>query len=367
MKYVLQLPGRLNIGGAERVATDIGLHADPSDYEIHYIVFGEEIGEFEQELSDHGCRIFHWPEPSRSYICFFFRLQRLMKQYPYTVIHAHTMFNAGWAMLAAKQCGVPIRITHAHSTLDNGRSLKKQAYESLMRKLILQNATDLIACGDAAGIRLYGAKAYKERGIRILNGIDVGRYAFDEESRRKIRAELKIENDFVIGHVGHLARVKNQVFLIRLLPQILENKPDAKLLLLGDGSDRDMLERTVRESGLADRVIMTGNVNNVQDYLSAMDVFAFPSLFEGMPLSIVEVQANGLPCILSTGVPKDVYLTDLIRPLSLEEPAAWAEEICRAVRSEPKKYAAEIKKQGLDTASIMKRYIEIYERAETID
>lgn len=136
-----------------------------------------------------------------------------------------------------------------------------------------------------------------------------------------IREALGLKNAFVIGHVGHLLQVKNQTFLIQLMPEILKRKANAKLVLLGE-EDRPKLERLIHDLRLEDRVIMTGNVRNVRDYLSAMDVFAFPSLFEGMPLSIVEVQANGLPCVLSTGVPKDVYLTDLIQALSLDEKTA---------------------------------------------
>ena len=265
-------------------------------------------------------------------------------------------------MLAARQCGVPIRIAHAHSALNNGRGLKKTIYEKLMRSLILHNATDLVACGDAAGIRLFGKTAYEKRGKCILNGIKVDQFAFNEEARYRLRERLKLQDAFVIGHVGHLATVKNQSFLIRLMPQILEKKPNAMLLLLGDGEDRDKLEKMILEMKLEDRVMLTGNVRNVPDYLSAMDVFAFPSLFEGMPLSIVEVQANGLPCVLSTGVPQDVFLTDLLTPVSLDEPEQWVKLICEAERKEPLRYAAELQKQGFDSAAVMKKYLDLYTR-----
>ena len=284
-----------------------------------------------------------------------------MRTNRYHAVHAHTMFNIGWAMLAARQCGVPVRIAHAHSALDNGGGMKKLAYEEAMRGLILQNATDLVACGEAAGIRLFGEKAYRRRGKLILNGIDTQRFAFDSAVRAKMRAELQLEDAFVIGHVGHLMEVKNQSFLIRLMPEILKRKPNAKLLLLGEGEDRPMLERLIRDKKLEDSVIMTGNVRNVEDYLSAMDVFAFPSLFEGMPLSILEVQANGLPCVLSTGVPKDVYLTDLVHYLLLDKPNVWVEAICSTHRSYPEQYAAELRIKGFDSGTVMQKFLEIYE------
>lgn len=363
MKRCLQITASLRIGGAEKVARDIGLEARRLGYEVDYLVFGDEVCGYERELEDNGCRMIHIPSPSENYRRYFGTLKRLMRENKYHVVHAHTMFSIGWAMLAARQCGVPIRIAHAHSALNNGHSPKKSIYEQLMRTLILHNATDLVACGNAAGIRLFGREAYEKAGKCILNGIAVDQFAFSKEARNRVRRELQLHDAFVIGHVGHLAPVKNQAFLIRLLPQIIERRPNAKLLLLGDGEDREKLKAMIREAKLEDRVIMTGNVRNVPDYLSAMDVFAFPSLFEGMPLSVVEVQANGLPCVLSTEVPRDVYLTDLIRPVSLEHPEKWVEAICSAERSEVRRYSSELRSMGLNTESIMRKYAEIYERA----
>lgn len=364
MKHCLLITASLRIGGAEKVARDIGINARRLGYEVDYLVFGDKVCGYERELENVGCRMIHIPAPAENYSRYLNTLKRLMRENHYAVVHAHTMFNIGWAMLAARQCGVPIRIAHAHSALNNGQSIKKTIYEQLMRTLILKNATDLVACGDAAGVRLFGKTAYEKRGKCILNGIDVDRFAFSEEARNRIRSELKLQNAFVIGHVGHLASVKNQAFLIRLLPQIIEKKPNAKLLLLGEGEDRDKLEKLIRDMKLDNRVIMTGNVRNVPDYLSAMDVFAFPSLFEGMPLSIVEVQANGLSCVLSTGVPRDVFLTDLIHPLSLEKPDEWVDTLCSAKRGEVLHYAYEMRRLGLDTEAIMRKYTEIYERVE---
>lgn len=363
MKRCLQIVAALHIGGAEKVARDIGLYFRQKGYEVDYLLFGDTVKGYDREVVEHGCRIIHFEPPSSGYFTFFRKLKRLMRENHYDVVHAHTMFNAGWAMMAAKQEGVPVRIAHAHSALDNGKNRKKQLYEKIMRHLILKNATHLIACGDAAGERLFGRRAYQERGLRILNGIDVERFAFNRGIRNVVRKDLDLEASFVIGHVGRLSAEKNQAFLIRLLPQIAEKKNNAKLLLLGDGNDRDKLQKLVHDSDLEDRVIMTGNVGNVQDYLCAMDVFAFPSLYEGMPLSIVEVQANGLPCILSTSVPKDVYLTDLIRSLPLDREQDWVEAICSAERpAQPEPYALQLTEQGFRTESSMEKISMIYDR-----
>lgn len=121
-----------------------------------------------------------------------------------------------------------------------------------------------------------------------------------------------------------------------------------------------MLERKIRELHLENYVRMTGNVRNVPDYLNAMDVFAFPSLYEGMPLSIIEVQSNGLPCVISDRVPEDVFLTDLLQPLPLNEQSAWVDAICGAKRESSEKYATQMRQSGFDTDTAMQKVYMIY-------
>lgn len=358
--FVLIIAASLRIGGAEKVAADIGFYADPREYTVHYVVFGNEIGAYEPELEAHGCKVFHLPQPSESYRSYLKELNKLIRTYHYDIIHAHTMFNIGWAMLAGKLCGVPVRIAHAHSALAEKRGLKVRLYESAMRFLILTCATNYIACGVKAGQRLYGRRAFAKKGTLILNGIDTQGFAFNAQRREAFRKELGLDDKFIIGHAGHLAAVKNQVFLLQLLPEILKKRPDAYLLLLGEGEDRPMLEQKIHELHLEAHVRMTGNVRNVADYLNAMDVFAFPSLYEGMPLSIIEVQTNGLPCVISDRVPRDVFLTDLLQPLPLENETVWVDAICAAKRKDPEAYLAEMRKYDADAVSAMRKIYEIY-------
>ena len=366
-KTVLIIAGSLRIGGAEKVAADIGLYADPQKYIIHYVVFGDDIGAYEPELEACGCKIFHLPQPSDSYRAYMKNLKKLICTYRYDVIHAHTMFNIGWAMFAGKLYGVPVRVSHAHSALEEHRSIKVRLYEAAMRLLILTCATDYIACGVKAGERLYGKKAFEKKGTLILNGIDTQGFAFDEQRREAFRKGLGLDDKFIIGHAGHLAEVKNQAFLLDLMPEILKRQPQAYLLLLGEGENRSALRQRIHELHLEDHVRMTGNVRNMPDYLNAMDVFAFPSLYEGMPLSIIEVQSNGLPCVISDKVPKDVFLTDLLRPLPLNDQSAWVDAICSAKRETPEKYAAQMRQSGFDTDTAMQKVYAIYEKRQQSD
>lgn len=367
-KKILHIAASLRIGGAEKVARDIGLYGDPAQYEHHYIVFGESIGAYEEQIIAHGGTVFHLDSPGKSYTAYMRTLRNLIKEHRYHAVHAHTMFNCGLVMLVAKHLGVPVRIAHSHSALDDGNGFAKRVYETAMRGLILTCATDLVACGEKAGIRLFGEKHYHRKGNLILNGIDLEVFRFNEEKRNRIRTQLGWEDSFLIGHTGHLASVKNQVFLLNLMPRILEKCPEARLLLLGEGEDRGMLEQRIRELNLADRVLMPGNVSNVAEYLCAMDVFAFPSLYEGTPLSILEVQANGLPCVISTGVPKDVFLTDLLYPLNLTDSSdRWIHTILSARRDTATNYTRLLAASGFDLSGSIEKIYRLYNKENNHD
>ena len=363
MKKVLIIIGKLTVGGAERVGRDIGFFANPNKFEIHYLVFGQDEGAYERELTEKGCKIIHMAPPAANHAVFYRDLKALIRREHYDVVHAHTMFNSGWAMMAAKSCGVPCRIAHSHSIRGpEKRGFLKNFYEKTMRCLILRYATHHVACGQKAGEWLYGAEAFQKKGILIYNGIALGRFAFNPETRQRMKEQLGLQVQFVIGHAGHMAPVKNQKFLLERMPEILEKRPDAFLLLLGDGNDRTMLEEKVRELGIKDRVLMTGNVSNVADYLNVMDVFAFPSLYEGMPLAMMEAQANGLPCVISDRIPKDVHLTELIEALPLEDrDSDWVNAMCKAQRNQPETYLERMKQAGLDTVGMLERIYALYE------
>lgn len=363
MKHVLIVAGALSVGGAERVCRNIGFFADSAQFRIDYVVFGDTVGAYEPELLEKGCRIWHLASPGRGYIRFYRELKSLIRENRYDVVHCHTMFNSGLVLLAARQCGVPVRIAHSHSIRGQGRSSAVQAlYEKTMRRWILRDATCCVGCGQAAGEWLFGEKTFQDRGLVILNGIELADFRFDRAARERIRSELGWEDCFVIGHAGHLEPVKNQVFLIRLMPELLKSKPSTRLLLLGDGSDRPMLEQTVQALHLEDRVLLTGNVSNVNEYLSALDVFAFPSLYEGMPLAIVEAQANGVPCVLSDRVPKDVFLTDLLRPQSLEDnTSGWIDALLAAKRNAPEQYLARMEKKGFGIQEMLHKIYSLYQ------
>ena len=208
----------LDIGGEEKVVRNISYYADPDKYEIHLLILQDRVGIYEHELLAKGCKAFHVAEPSDNYVSYFRSLLAIMEDNHYPAVHAHTMFSIGWVMLAAKIKKVPVRVAHSHSALNDGSGFIKSIYEHVMRALILHCSTDLVACGEAAGIRLFGEREYRRRGNLILNGIDVNDFSYDPEAGRAIRAQLGLGDRLVLGHAGHLAEVKNQTFLLELMP-----------------------------------------------------------------------------------------------------------------------------------------------------
>lgn len=336
MEKILVIPGGLQIGGAEKVAADICCYAPNDEFEFQYLVFEGNENVYGPEIEKHGGKVFYWPTPSTNYAKYVRDLNKLMKEQCYSAIHSHTMFNSGINLLIARKNKIPVRIAHSHTTKTEKRvSLFQKIYEILMRVFICMFATHYFACGNAAGEWLFGKKAFSKKGRVIRNGIDTQIYSFSEESRTKIRAELKINDCFVVGHSGTLIPLKNQKFLISLMPEVLKHKPNAVLVLLGDGDPEqiDAIKKAIAEYHMESHVILCGGVPNVYEYLNAFDVFAFPSLREGTPLALIEAQTNGLPCIVSDCVPRDVYITDAIKFLSLQEKDAWVRAICSADRA----------------------------------
>lgn len=367
MEKILEIIGSLRIGGQEKVGREIGLHIDRDKYEIDYLVFDKFKEIYEADLEKAGIKVYHFPEPSKGYIQYLKNLKKLIDKNGYTIVHAHTMFNCGWAMILAWYMKVPCRISHSHSIkmADYHYSALAKIYQLVMQKFIHIFGTEFIGCGKAAGEWLFGKHFFLKHGRVIYNGIDTEKFKFSPVARREMRRKLHVENKLVIGHTGHFMKVKNQSYLISLMPGILEQRSDAILLLLGDGELKEKNWQECKRLGIEDKVIMTGNVSNVADYLSAMDVFVFPSLYEGMPLSIIEVQCNGLPCIISDTVPEDVFLTDLIRPLSLKSSKEnWIREICDASRHDPEKYGKIMSKTGFDESNMLKNIYKIYDSAQ---
>lgn len=358
MKRVLIIAGGLQVGGAERVAANIGLYDENKEFEFHYIVFEGIENVYGAEIEASGGKVFTLPSPGKGYYTYIKKLRNLMKKYKYAVVHSHTMFNSGINLLVAKMMKVPCRIAHSHTTKTEVRVSKKQKiYEWFMRKIIKYTATHLFACGIEAGKWLFGEKLFLRKGVVIKNGIDTFLYSFSEENRKKVRQKYDAEDKFIIGHSGTIIPLKNQEFLVELMPRILHIKDNAVLWLMGGGNKDSVenLRKKIKQLDIEDNVVLCGCLSNVNEYLSAIDVFAFPSKREGTPLALLEAQANGLPCIISDAVPDDVKVTKLIKKVPLDDKEGWIQNLCNSKRDKRENYGKQIAEQGFDTKKTMEK------------
>lgn len=361
-KKVMIICADLNIGGAQAVAARICKYA-PEQYAFVYVLLTEEIGQYEEDILRKGGRIIHIPAPAQGRYAFISTVYKLMRQEAVDVVHCHNMFNCGIVMLAAKLAGVPCRVSHSHTIKEGCRMTPVRiCYQWAMRMLIRMCGNVFLACGVKAGHVLYGKRWFDRKGIVIPNGIDPYAYAYSAENRQAIRKLYGLENQLVIGHVGHYVEVKNQAFLIDLMDVIRSRCPEAVLLLFGEGEDRNKLEERIREKNAEEYIRLMGNVRNIGQVLSAFDVFAFPSLFEGTPIALIEAQANGLPCIISDRIPTDACLTDDVHVVPLDDAAAWAEAVTKARRLDPESKADALMSGYEGVQASMRRIYAAYER-----
>lgn len=253
------------------------------------------------------------PNRMHNPINYYFKLKQVMQNNHYDLVHVNgNSTTMAIELLAAKRADIKLRIAHSHNTTTEHPLINK-----LLRRTFESNVNARLACNEAAGQWLFKNKNYTV----IENGIFLKKYIFNNNIRNKIRDKYKIvKDDIVIGHVGMFNYQKNQQFLVKLLKDLGSKY---KLMLIGDGPNLKQIKEEVKKLNLQDRIIFTGVVNNVFDYLSSFDVFMLPSKFEGQPFVVIEALASGLPIIVSKNVSKEIDLTNTVKFASLNNISLW--------------------------------------------
>lgn len=328
LKRILHITGGMNRGGAETMIMNVYRSIDRSKIQFDFLVFTDKDCDYDQEIMDFGGHIYKLNpiNPLRPLETVRLFTELLNKHGPFYAVHAHTLFNIGWVLLCARWVKIRIRIAHAHSTRDTlSDSLLRKLYQMVMRAMISSNATSIIACGREAGNYLFG-RGFSRRGIVVPNAIDVESYqSVAQEVTETLRSKLKIEFDtIVIGQVGNFKRVKNHKHTLLLAKRLLELGFKFRVVFAGDGELRSEMESYVNECGLSEYVNFLGMRIDVPVVLSLMDIFVMPSLYEGLPVALIEAQAADLPCLVSTNVTREADLgTGLIEYLQLDDLPGW--------------------------------------------
>lgn len=362
MIRVLHMIASLDVGGSQTMMMNIYRNIDRSKLQFDFIIDHPGETYFAPEIEAMGGRVytlagFHGTnagEIRRDWNNFFYTHPE------YRILHSHARSYASLYLPVARKHGLKT-IIHSHST--NSGSGLKGAVKAVLQLPLRDQADILMACSRDAGEWLYGKRACEgERFILLPNGIDTGRFALPPSVREQYRRELGIEGRFVIGHVGRFRDVKNHSFLLDAFQKAHAQNPDAVLLLVGVGPLQQAMAEKAAALGVADQVLMTGNRDDVPALMQAMDVFAFPSLWEGLPMTVVEAQAAGLPCVLSDTITREVDISPLVQYLPLGDPDRWAGELLKPRKRLDASKA--IRKAGFDIRESAARLTELYTRLD---
>ena len=284
---------------------------------------------YEAEILHLGGRVFYVPNVKKDYFGYVKAFRELLRKEQYDVVHVNMLSAANILPLRlAKEAGVKKVIAHSHNASAPGAIRK--ILDKRNRPKLNRYADEKFACSETAGRWLFGDDAYERGEVTLVaNAIETEKYGFSLENRQIIRTRLGLKEELLIGHVGRFQVQKNHEAIARIFGEICKKESYARLCLIGDGELKEQIGQKFQEMGILDKVIFSGVCPDVERYLSAMDVFLFPSLFEGLPFTLLEAQANGLPCLIADTITREVVLSEEnVRSLSLEESdKKWADAL----------------------------------------
>ncbi|MGO5288812.1 glycosyltransferase family 1 protein [Pseudoscardovia suis] len=358
---------RLESGGVESVLLNyLGHFTHPEDFDIHIVTQDINDERCLQTFREAGYNIDVVTHKKKSILKNVVEVRRLLRRERFDVVHSHMTLMNFYVLFLASLTGSRLRISHSHNAFRSS-NLLKLAFWSALKPLNKWFANQWFACGREAGIFLFGKHAVDSGKVTILpNAIDLGKFEYNPIARASIRKEFGIgEKDFVVGHVGRFMDQKNHKYLIDIFSSLVEKRPDSWLILVGTGELEKQIQDYVAECGLMDRVIFVGSVDNVNDYYQAMDVFALPSKFEGLPVVSIEAQAADLPVLISANVDCSCALTDNVKFTSVDlAPSVWADELLgMAGRSRGTEVQKRLQKAGYDIQTEAGRLEALYRNA----
>lgn len=348
---------RWESGGIESFLCNVLLRTDLTGLEVDLVAAHLDQSVFTQPLKDHGVQFHELSGNQRNLIANRRMFRTLLQTRHYDVVYLNIFqgMSLYYAHLA-KAANVPVRIAHSHNTdlrQSRTRAIKLWLHRHYSKRYS-KDACSFWACSHAAAEFMFPPALLQTQGYTFIpNGVDTGRFRFDPAVRRAVRQDLGLADSFVIGNVGRLCYQKNQTFLLDVLAEAKKLRPDCRLLLVGDGEDRRALEEKAHELGIADRVIFYGTTNRTEQLLWAMDVLAFPSRFEGLPVVAVEAQAAGLPMVCSEHITRECFLASNLRHLSLNSGAApWANALLGCAGSAREAAHELVRRAGFDVADV---------------
>lgn len=346
----------MNRGGAETMVMNYYRHIDRSKVQFDFIVHREERGAFDDEIEALGGKIYRMmPLHPLTFGKYKKQIAKFFDEHPeYKIIHGHCSELGYFIYKEAHKRGVPMIIAHAHNptAFIDSKLFFRTYFKHAMRKYINQ----YFACGRESAYWLFG-KTLGKKAIIQYNAIDPYIFRFSPKKRIKIRKELNIADDtIIIGHIGRMTKQKNHHFLIKTFNQFHKEQPNSILLLIGNGELEDDIKAQIKKYQIEKSIMLLGIRQDIPSLMQAMDIFLFPSHYEGLGVVLIEAQAASLPCLVSNNIPKEAFITDYIKAQNLNNPIL---EWCNDIKSMLQK-----KREISITYKIEEHHYSIKEQAE---
>ena len=358
-KRILQVVTYMGRGGIETMLMNYYRQMDRTKIQFDFLVHRDFEADFDREIEALGGRIYRVPPMNPLKPSYWKALDDFFRAHPYEIVHCHLNYKSGVVLAAAKRAGVPVRVAHAHIA-----SMQKNwtvFARKLMGLLIPRTATHCLTCGQEAGKAVFGKMPF----AFMANALHAERFRFSEAVRRSKREELNLQDAFTLLHVGRFDPQKNHNFLLDLFAEVRRRDPRAVLLLAGDGPLRPEMEQKAAALP-AGSVRFLGVRKDIPDLLQAGDVFVFPSTFEGLPVTMIEAQAAGLPCVMSANITDECVVTELVKVLPIDDPAVWADAILAAKGTPRTDRLADIQQSGYDITTAADKLTRFYLNGETL-
>ncbi len=316
---IVMMASNLKMDGISTVIMNYCSHLDLKKYDVT-IMAGTPIAPVHREnCKILGIPIIQLPERKKSGKAFCVELNKALHKTRFDICHVHGNSATSVAELAiAKWNKIPIRIMHCHTS-----KCQHEGLHRLLSPVFKRMYTTAFACSSLAGNWIFGKGSFTV----IPNGFVTNLFRFDNDKRRQYRQQLGIDKGPVIGHVGQMNSHKNPLFTIKCFEKYRSTHPYSKLLMVGSGRDKKVVEEYVKNSPCQDSIILYGESEDIPGLLSAMDIFVFPSKYEGLGISLLEAQISGLPCLASEAVPRDVVLGNQIDFLPIDSPDLWSDRL----------------------------------------
>jgi glycosyltransferase involved in cell wall biosynthesis len=321
---VLHLVRKMDFGGVQSMIMNYYRNIDRKKVQFDFIVQGKEEGFYDNEIRSLGGSIYY-VKSIKNLICYYIDIYKVLKQNDYKIVHVHQNFANIHGLLLSLINGVPNRISHSHNSYPES-SLFRRLIKKIIQYTINKLSTNKFACSIIAADWLYGERQRANGNISVINNaIDTKKFIFEDLTRQRKRLELNVSDKILIGHIGNFSEQKNHEFLIDIFYEIYKIQTKAHLILVGQGELEGKVKRKVESMGLTGHVSFLGKRSDINELLNAFDIFLFPSLYEGLPVVIVEAQSTGLKCIISDEISKEIAISSLVTFVELGRPASeWA-------------------------------------------